>query len=166
MDSRTGHGSGAAPPARDVPVTGAPARDGSPRDGSVPDGDGPVRRGGGAGPYGAAPARVEARARGMVVTDGPLSRPVPVALRYEPGAEPPSVRFVLPAGSWTFPRTVLERGLRFPAHGDEVDVWPCGRVQTVVEFHSPEGTSVVQFDSSALRSFLRRTYAATTPVTR
>jgi hypothetical protein len=102
----------------------------------------------------------------MVVTDGPLSRPVPVALRYEPGAEPPSVRFVLPAGSWTFPRTVLERGLRFPAHGDEVDVWPCGRVQTVVEFHSEEGTSVVQFDSSALRSFLRRTYAATTPVTR
>ncbi|GGQ03818.1 hypothetical protein GCM10010249_22760 [Streptomyces roseolilacinus] len=119
----------------------------------------------------AGPARsgrlVEVRARGMVVTDGPLSRPVPVALRYDPGAEPGAVRFVLPGGSWTCPRTLLETGLRAPAHDGDVDVWPCGRVQTVVEFHSPEGTSVVQFDSSALRGFLRRTYtAATAPVTR
>ncbi|CAL9440487.1 SsgA family sporulation/cell division regulator [Streptomyces sp. enrichment culture] len=113
------------------------------------------------------PRPVEVRARGIVVTDGPLSRPVPVALRYGPDVAPGCVRFVLPGGSWTFPRTLLESGLRAPAHDGDVDVWPCGRVQTVVEFHSPEGTAVVvQFDSSALRSFLRRTYATTpTPVT-
>ncbi|OEJ98132.1 adenylate cyclase [Streptomyces thermolilacinus SPC6] len=110
---------------------------------------------------------MEVRARGLVVTDGPLSRPVPVALRYGPDVAPGCVRFVLPGGSWTFPRTLLETGLRAPAHDGDVDVWPCGRVQTVVEFHSPEGTAVVvQFDSSALRNFLRRTYATTaTPVT-
>ena len=35
----------------------------------------------------------------------------------------------------------------------------------VVEFHSPEGVSVVQFDTKALMRFLRRTYlAATEPV--
>ncbi|MFV2118781.1 SsgA family sporulation/cell division regulator [Streptomyces sp. Act-28] len=103
----------------------------------------------------------------MVVTDGPLSRPVPVVLCYDPDAEPRSVRFVLPDGSWTCPRTLLETGLRAPVHDGDVDVWPCGRVQTVVEFHSSKGTAVIQFDSSALRGFLRRTYpAATAPVTR
>ncbi|WP_175410927.1 SsgA family sporulation/cell division regulator [Streptomyces sp. TRM64462] len=112
--------------------------------------------------------RVEVRARGLVVTDGPLSRRVPVALRYDPGAEPDGVRFVFPSGTvWSFPRTLLEAGLRAPARRGDVEVWPCGRAQTVVEFHSPEGTDVVQFDSSALTRFLRRTYdAATTPVTR
>ncbi|WP_262386805.1 SsgA family sporulation/cell division regulator [Streptomyces sp. TRM49041] len=113
------------------------------------------------------PPRVEVRARGLVVTDGPLSRRVRVALRYDPGSEPPAVRFVFPGGStWTFPRTLLETGLASPTHGGDIDVWPCGRVQTVVEFHSSDGTEVVQFDSSALRRFLRRTYAATTPVSR
>ncbi|MCP9958623.1 SsgA family sporulation/cell division regulator [Streptomyces sudanensis] len=109
---------------------------------------------------------VRMRVRGIVVSDGPLSRPVPVVLRYGPDVEPGCVRFVLPGGSRTFPRALLDEGLRAPAHGGEVDVWPCGRVQTVVEFHSPHGTAVVmQFDSSALRAFLRRTYAAE-PVTR
>ncbi|MEV2203282.1 SsgA family sporulation/cell division regulator [Streptomyces fradiae] len=112
---------------------------------------------------------VEVRARGLVVTEGPLSRRVQVVLRYGPDVEPGCVRFVLPGGggSWTFPRAVLERGLRAPSHAGNIDVWPCGRVQTVVEFHSPEGTAVVvQFDASALRGFLRRTYAsASEPVT-
>ncbi|GAA4915898.1 SsgA family sporulation/cell division regulator [Streptomyces coeruleoprunus] len=114
----------------------------------------------------AGPPRVEVRARGLVVTDGPLPRPIPVALRYDAGAGPDAVRFAFPGGTVrTCPRGLLERGLRAPVHGGDVDVWPCGRVQTVVEFHSPEGTAVVQFDSSALMRFLRRTYAVTTPVT-
>ncbi|MCP9944116.1 SsgA family sporulation/cell division regulator [Streptomyces somaliensis] len=115
-----------------------------------------------AGPAGEPRAQpVRARARGIVVSEGPLSRPVPVVLRYGPDVGPERVRFVLPTGSWTFPRTVLEKGLRAPAHGGDVEVWPCGRVQTVVEFHSPHGTALVmQFDVSALRAFLRRTYAA------
>ncbi|MCQ0023091.1 SsgA family sporulation/cell division regulator [Streptomyces somaliensis DSM 40738] len=115
-----------------------------------------------AGPAGQPCAQpVRARARGIVVSEGPLSRPVPVVLRYGPDVGPECVRFVLPAGSWTFPRAVLEEGLRAPAHGGDVEVWPCGRVQTVVEFHSPHGTALVmQFDASALRAFLRRTYAA------
>lgn len=142
------------------------------RPGGVTRSDGPRAAVRAAEPAGAAGSvragpPVEVRARGMVVTDGPLSRPVPVALRYDPGTEPGAVRFVLPGGSWSCPRTLLETGLRAPAHDGDVDVWPCGRVQTVVEFHSPEGTEVVQFDSSALRGFLRRTYAAATaPATR
>lgn len=39
-------------------------------------------------------------------------------------------------------------------------MWPCGRVQAVVEFHTDNGVEVVQFDSKALLRFLRRTYTA------
>ncbi|GAA2457750.1 SsgA family sporulation/cell division regulator [Streptomyces lavendulocolor] len=109
--------------------------------------------------------------KALIVTDGPLSRPVPVAVRFEPAtgraAEPATVRLCFPGGTeWSFPRTLLESGLRAPARGGEIGIWPCGRVQTIVEFHAAEGVAVVQFDSSALLRFLRRTYAATTsPVT-
>jgi hypothetical protein len=37
-------------------------------------------------------------------------------------------------------------------------------VQAVVEFHSPQGVSVVQFEQKALLRFLRRTYTATAAV--
>ncbi|ORT58546.1 SsgA family sporulation/cell division regulator [Streptomyces sp. CB03238] len=105
--------------------------------------------------------------KALIVTDGPLSRPVPVAMRYEPApgpaAEPATVRLCFPGGTeWSFPRTLLESGLRAPARGGDIGIWPCGRVQTIVEYHAPEGVAVVQFDSSALLRFLRRTYAATT----
>lgn len=110
--------------------------------------------------------RVEVYARGLIVTDEPLSRSVRVALRYEPDAEPATVRMVFPGGTvWTLPRALLEAGLRSPTRRGDVEVWPCGRVQTVVEHHESGGTAaVVQFDSSALRRFLRHTYAVTTPV--
>ncbi|MFF8291056.1 SsgA family sporulation/cell division regulator [Streptomyces sp. NPDC016309] len=107
--------------------------------------------------------------KALIVTDGPLSRPVPVAVCHErpEGAEPATVRLCFPGGTeWSFPRTLLESGLRAPARAGDIGIWPCGRVQTIVEFHAPEGVAVVQFDSSALLRFLRRTYAATTsPVT-
>lgn len=115
-------------------------------------------------------APVEERVRARVITDDPLYRAIPVALRFSP-AEPLAVRIVFPAdlspegtdNEWVFPRALLEAGLQAPTGTGDVRVWPCGRVQAVVEFHSPEGVAVVQFDIAALRRFLRRTYAARTP---
>ncbi|KOY50222.1 SsgA family sporulation/cell division regulator [Streptomyces sp. XY332] len=115
-------------------------------------------------------AAVEERVTARVITDDPLFRKIPVALRFAP-AEPLAVRIVFPSGlspegtenEWVFPRALLEAGLQAPTGTGDVRVWPCGRVQAVVEFHSPEGVAVIQFDIAALRRFLRRTNA---PVTR
>ncbi len=115
---------------------------------------------------------VEQYARAHVLTDA--DRPgeddggaIPVVLRYDSGRDPRSVCVALPArgrapGSreWSFPRELLERGLRAPAEAGAVRVWPCGRVQAVVELHSAHGCSVVQFENKALMRFLRRTYSA------
>ncbi|MEW2136766.1 SsgA family sporulation/cell division regulator [Streptomyces sp. NPDC005409] len=114
---------------------------------------------------------VEERVTARVISDDPLYRKVPVALRFAE-AEPLAVRIVFPAdlspegtdNEWVLPRALLEAGLQAPTGTGDVRVWPCGRVQAVVEFHSPEGVAVVQFDSVALRRFLRRTYGA--PATR
>ncbi|MFH7597547.1 SsgA family sporulation/cell division regulator [Streptomyces racemochromogenes] len=112
-------------------------------------------------------AAVEERVTGRVISDDPLYRAIPVALRFTP-AEPLAVRIVFPAelspedtdNEWVFPRALLEAGLLAPTGTGDVRVWPCGRVQAVVEFHSPEGVAVIQFDSAVLRRFLRHTYAA------
>ncbi|MFI6562683.1 SsgA family sporulation/cell division regulator [Streptomyces sp. NPDC050534] len=112
---------------------------------------------------------VEQYARAHIVTDAaiPDDEAVPVVLRYDPETDPRSVRVGLPGThEWTFSRSLLEQGLRAPAGAGDVRVWPCGRVQAVVELRSPQGVSVVQFDSKALLRFLRRTYMATAPVTR
>lgn len=61
--------------------------------------------------------------------------------------------------TWTFGRALLEEGLRGPAGGGDVHIWPCGRSTTVVEFHSPYGLALLQFDTPALREFLLGTYA-------
>jgi hypothetical protein len=116
---------------------------------------------------------VEQYARAHIVTDAavPLDTEqdaVPVTLRYDPERDPGAVRIGLPgagAREWTFDRRLLEE-LRAPMGSGEVRVWPCGRVQAVVEFHSAHGVSVVQFERQALLRFLRRTYmAAAEPVT-
>ncbi|MFI6657719.1 SsgA family sporulation/cell division regulator [Streptomyces sp. NPDC050523] len=112
---------------------------------------------------------VEQYARAHIVTDAaiPDDEAVPVVLRYDPETDPRSVRVGLPGThEWTFSRSLLEQGLRAPAGAGDVRVWPCGRVQAVVELRSPQGVSVVQFDSKALLRFLRRTYMAAAPVTR
>ncbi|MFD3695643.1 SsgA family sporulation/cell division regulator [Streptomyces sp. NPDC058646] len=111
-------------------------------------------------------ALVEERVTARVISDDPLYRAIPVALRFVPD-EPLAVRIVFPAGlspegtdnEWVFPRALLEAGLLAPTGTGDVRVWPCGRVQAVVEFHSPDGVAVIQFDISALRRFLRRTYS-------
>jgi len=110
---------------------------------------------------------VEQYARAHVVTDSPEAEDaVAVVLRYDSEADPRSVRIGLPGPQeWAFSRDLLERGLRTPTGAGDVRIWPCGRVQAVMEFHSPQGVEVVQFDSKALIRFLRRTYTAT-PVAR
>ncbi|KIF01701.1 adenylate cyclase, partial [Streptomyces sp. RSD-27] len=111
-------------------------------------------------------AAVEERVSARVISDDPLFRAIPVALRFTT-AEPLAVRIVFPAelspdgtdNEWVFPRALLEAGLLAPTGTGDVRVWPCGRVQAMVEFHSPDGVAVLQFDSAVLRRFLRRTYA-------
>lgn len=113
---------------------------------------------------------VEQYARAHIVTDTADSaedehQVVPVFLRYDPEDDPRKVRVTLPGPhEWAFARDLLERGLRAPVSSGGVSVWPCGRVQAVVEFHSPQGVAVVQFDSKTLIRFLRRTYMAAAPV--
>ncbi|MHC3470679.1 SsgA family sporulation/cell division regulator [Streptomyces sp. 7R007] len=110
---------------------------------------------------------VEQYARAHIVTDAdiPEGEAVPVVLRYDPESDPRSVRVGLPGThEWTFSRSLLEQGLRAPVGSDQVRVWPCGRVQAVVELHSAQGVSVVQFETKTLMRFLRRTYLATSPV--
>ncbi|MEV7191092.1 SsgA family sporulation/cell division regulator [Streptomyces sp. NPDC093510] len=109
---------------------------------------------------------VEQYARAHLVTDSSEGhRAVPVVLHYDAEADPHAVRIGLPGSPHrVFSRQLLERGLRAPVTSGDVHVWPCGRVQTVVEFHEADGVTVVQFDASALIRFLRRTHAAATPV--
>ncbi|MFG2307722.1 SsgA family sporulation/cell division regulator [Streptomyces sp. NPDC048566] len=115
---------------------------------------------------------VEQYARAHIVTDTADSldderRAVPVALRYDPESDPPQVRITLPGPKeWVFSRELLEQGLRVPSGSGDVRVWPCGRVQAVLEFHSPKGVAVVQMDTKVLIRFLRRTYTAAAPVAR
>ncbi|MFI5554220.1 SsgA family sporulation/cell division regulator [Streptomyces sp. NPDC051738] len=116
---------------------------------------------------------VEQYARAHIVTDADIlveeQDAVPVVLKYDPETDPRAVRIRLPgreAHEWTFSRSLLEQGLRAPTESGEIRVWPCGRVQAVVEFHSAQGVSVVQFESKALMRFLRRTYLAAAAPTR
>ncbi|MGX5183805.1 SsgA family sporulation/cell division regulator [Streptomyces avermitilis] len=106
---------------------------------------------------------VEQYARAHVVSDAPEAQDtVPVVLRYDPEADPRSVRIGLPGPhEWAFSRDLLERGLRTPTGTGEVRIWPCGRVQAVMEFHSAQGVAVVEFEAKTLFRFLRRTYLAT-----
>ncbi|GEB60722.1 SsgA family sporulation/cell division regulator [Streptomyces gardneri] len=109
---------------------------------------------------------VDDHAKGRIISDAPLSRPVPVTLRFDADFSPATVRFGFPGDvEWSFPRTLLENGLRTPTRRGDIEVWPCGRVQTVVEFHRDDGVQVVQFDTAALLRFLRHTYAVSTSMT-
>ncbi|MEV5319984.1 SsgA family sporulation/cell division regulator [Streptomyces sp. NPDC052687] len=93
-------------------------------------------------------------------------KPVPAVLRYT-ADDPFAVYFDFPPHaaldgepvSWTFARALLEEGLRAPAGRGDVQLWPCGPERTVVEFHSPYGMALLQFDTAALRRFLLRSYA-------
>ncbi|WP_406213074.1 SsgA family sporulation/cell division regulator [Streptomyces canus] len=108
----------------------------------------------------------EQPARARLITAENQELPVPAILRYDstdPLAVsvdfPPEVSLDGQGVTWTFARALLEEGLRGPAGGGDVHIWPCGRSTTVVEFHSPYGLALLQFDTPSLRSFLLRTYA-------
>ncbi|MFH9608157.1 SsgA family sporulation/cell division regulator [Streptomyces sp. NPDC017448] len=105
---------------------------------------------------------IEEHARARLITDGPLTRPVPVELRYDPADERRTVHIGLPDGTdWAFGRDLLERGLLAPIERGDVRVWPCGRTQLIVELHSTDGVEVFQFEIRTLIRFLARTRAQT-----
>lgn len=95
-------------------------------------------------------------------------RKVRVTLRYT-GDDPFALALHFPAEvtseerdiSWVFSRELLEAGLRGPTGEGDVQLWPSGRDQTVVELHALAGTAMVEFPTPALRRFLWRTYQLT-----
>ncbi|WP_149831333.1 SsgA family sporulation/cell division regulator [Streptomyces tailanensis] len=109
---------------------------------------------------------LEQPARVLLVTAEDRELPVPATLRYA-SDDPLAVHIDFPADislngsmvTWTFARELLEEGLRKPAGGGDVHIWPSGRSRTVVELHSPYGMALLQFDTPALQRFLLRTFA-------
>ncbi|MGW0905142.1 SsgA family sporulation/cell division regulator [Streptomyces sp. NPDC002853] len=109
---------------------------------------------------------LEQPARARLITRDGRERALPVTLRYV-AADPLAVQIVFPPEAsldgaevtWIFARQLMEEGLRAPAGGGDVHIWPCGRARTVLEFHAPQGLALVQFDRAVLRRFLLRTYA-------
>ncbi|MER6671888.1 SsgA family sporulation/cell division regulator [Streptomyces sp. NPDC000983] len=104
---------------------------------------------------------VEAR----LITADERELPATATLRYG-AADPLAVYIDFPAEvsldgegvTWTFARSLLADGLRSAAGAGDVHIWPCGPARTVLEFHSPYGLALMQFESSALRGFLGRSY--------
>ncbi|MER5950136.1 SsgA family sporulation/cell division regulator [Streptomyces sp. NPDC001904] len=114
------------------------------------------------------PVTLEQPTRARLVTAGNAApeRGLTVALRYA-SSDPLAISLVFPAAftltgtevTWAFARSLLDDGLRAPAGTGDVHVWPSGRARTAVELHAPRGLAVVEFGTSALRRFLRRSYA-------
>ncbi|GAA3130476.1 SsgA family sporulation/cell division regulator [Streptomyces rectiviolaceus] len=109
---------------------------------------------------------LEQPARARLITPEGRERALPVTLRYA-AADPLAVQITFPSEAsldgaevtWIFARQLLEEGLRAPAGGGDVHIWPCGRARTVLELHAPQGLALVQFDRVVLQRFLLRTYA-------
>ncbi|MFF1549206.1 SsgA family sporulation/cell division regulator [Streptomyces sp. NPDC058291] len=109
---------------------------------------------------------LEQPVRARLITAEDQELPVPATLRYhsaDPFAVhvdfPPEVSLAGEAVTWTFGRGLLEEGVSGPAGSGDVHIWPCGRALTVMEFHSPLGMALLQFDTGALRRFLVRSHA-------
>ncbi|MFE6823246.1 SsgA family sporulation/cell division regulator [Streptomyces sp. NPDC057690] len=109
---------------------------------------------------------LEQPVRARLITAEDQELPVPATLRYDSADPfavhvdfPPEVSLAGEAVTWTFGRALLEQGVSGPAGSGDVHIWPCGPVRTVVEFHSPLGLALLQFETGALRRFLLRTYA-------
>ncbi|MGW0775614.1 SsgA family sporulation/cell division regulator [Streptomyces sp. NPDC054802] len=109
---------------------------------------------------------IEQSVRARLISDAPHSMAVPVVLRYS-DTDPFAVRMAFPPEAclnetgvtWTFARSLLDAGLRAPSGDGDVHIWPCGRVQTMIELRSPEGVALLQLDTASLRRFLVRSYA-------
>ncbi|MEU0673968.1 SsgA family sporulation/cell division regulator [Streptomyces sp. NPDC006172] len=113
---------------------------------------------------------VRQTARARLFTEEEREVSVTATLRYT-SADPLAVHLDFPPEAalqgepvtWTFGRTLLEEGLSGPAGGGDVHIWPCGPERTVVEFRSPMGLALLQFDTAALRRFLLRSHAVVAP---
>ncbi|MEV6836590.1 SsgA family sporulation/cell division regulator [Streptomyces sp. NPDC051133] len=113
---------------------------------------------------------IEQPAHARLITAEDRELPVSATLRYS-AADPLAVFVDFPAEAaldgeevtWTFARTLLDQGLRTPAGHGDVQIWPCGRTRTVLEFHSPHGLALLQFQASTLRRFLVRTHEVVAP---
>ncbi|RAJ55905.1 sporulation and cell division protein SsgA [Streptomyces sp. KhCrAH-43] len=102
---------------------------------------------------------IHEHARARLVTDARDLPVIPVELRFDGADTPATVRIAYPGGTeWAVERELLERGLRYPVEQDGWRIWPCGRVQVVVERHDAAGVDVVQFDCAPMVRFLRRTH--------
>ncbi|WP_327268614.1 MULTISPECIES: SsgA family sporulation/cell division regulator [unclassified Streptomyces] len=107
---------------------------------------------------------IEEHTRARLITDGPLTRPVPVDLRYDAEDDPGTVHLVFDGGAdWALGRELLEDGMNAPVENGEVRLWPAGRAQLMLELHSTGGVEVFQIDNAALQRFLCRTRAETAP---
>jgi hypothetical protein len=109
---------------------------------------------------------LEQPASARLITGEDQELPVPGTLRYnsaDPLAVcidfPPEVSLDGEGVTWAFGRALLAEGLDGPAGSGDVHIWPCGGDRTVLEFHSPYGLALLQFETPALRRFLLRTYA-------
>lgn len=110
---------------------------------------------------------LEQPARARLITGEERELAVDAKLRYA-STDPLAVHLDFPGeaaldgqgATWTFARGLLEAGLRGPAGDGDVHIWPCGPERTVLELHSPYGMALLQFDTSVLKRFLLRTYAA------
>ncbi|MCQ9130421.1 MULTISPECIES: SsgA family sporulation/cell division regulator [Streptomyces] len=113
---------------------------------------------------------LEQAVHARLITAEDQELPVPATLRYD-CADPFAVHVDFPSEvalegepvTWTFGRGLLEQGVDGPAGTGDVHIWPCGPSLTVMEFHSPLGMALLQFDTGALRRFLLRSYAVVAP---
>ncbi|GAA2385505.1 SsgA family sporulation/cell division regulator [Streptomyces glaucosporus] len=111
------------------------------------------------------PAVIDHTVQARLVTVPSATRDVTVALRYD-RHDPFAVQIVFPPDvsldghevAWVFSRELLEEGLRVSVGQGDVRVRPNGGTRTVVELRAPEGVAVIEFDTTALRGFLRGTY--------
>lgn len=110
---------------------------------------------------------IEQSVLARLISDARHSMTVPVVLRYcdtDPFAVgmafPPEACLNDTGVTWTFARSLLDAGLRAPSGDGDVHIWPCGRVQTMIELRSPEGVALLQLDTAGLRRFLARSYTS------
>jgi hypothetical protein len=121
----------------------------------------------------AMPEIVEQVVQARLVVSMQRSATLRVMLRYS-AADPLAVRmafpaeFALDAGAepvatepeieWVFARELLAAGLDRPSGLGDVRIRPTVGQRTMVELHTPEGAALLQFDTTALRGFLWRSF--------
>ncbi|MFI6156641.1 SsgA family sporulation/cell division regulator [Kitasatospora sp. NPDC051170] len=114
---------------------------------------------------------VEETAQARLILSPQRSARLHVLLTYLP-EDPLAVRMAFPAefsldgdatggpGAedivWVFARQLLASGLELPSGAGDVHVRPAVGRRTLVELRAPEGTALIQFDTTDLRRFLWR----------